>query len=115
MVNCNLIFLGIDVLIVDENNDFFDESDQIPGAIAQLANLPVITPFVFYSIQRLYEKHQGLGDSLSKTLYKCAEKKPWEKDPKAWEAFKECAKALGGYAYNVIIKFIVISLMNIIF
>uniref|UniRef100_A0A914YRR3 Symplekin n=1 Tax=Panagrolaimus superbus TaxID=310955 RepID=A0A914YRR3_9BILA len=94
---------SIDILIVDQKNEFFEESDQIPGAITQLADLPVITPFVFHSIQKLYEKHQGLGDSLSKTLLKCVEKRPWESDPKAFEAFKECSKTMGGYAYSALL------------
>uniref|UniRef100_A0AC34GVT9 Symplekin n=1 Tax=Panagrolaimus sp. ES5 TaxID=591445 RepID=A0AC34GVT9_9BILA len=75
----------------------------LQNTITKLAELPVITPFVFHSIQKLYEKHQGLGDSLSKTLLKCVQKRPWESDPKAFEAFKECAKVMGGYAYSALL------------
>uniref|UniRef100_A0A7E4UV55 Suppressor of tub2 mutation n=1 Tax=Panagrellus redivivus TaxID=6233 RepID=A0A7E4UV55_PANRE len=98
-----LLQSNIDVLIVDPKNEFYDESNQIVAAVEKLANLPNANQFVFHSIQRLFEKHKALGVTLSKTLLSCAEKKPWNRCPEAWETFKECAVAMDIFAYAALL------------
>lgn len=94
---------NIDVLVVDKANEFLDESEKIHAAIESLADLNEVNHFVFHSIEKLIERYPALGQSVSKILLKCAKKKPWKKDPEAWEAFKSCVKSLEAYGFPALV------------